>query len=111
MDEQLTGIIRSILQGLQGKIEPQRLVLFGSRVSGNADAWSDLDLLIIAPSQDRPVERRLKVRRLLRELDERLGLDIFFYTPEEAASLTDEPSSFLRQILNTGVTIYDRENR
>ena len=26
MNEQLTGIIQDILQGLQGKIEPQRLV-------------------------------------------------------------------------------------
>jgi predicted nucleotidyltransferase len=110
MDEQLQGIIQSILDGLQGEIEPQRLVLFGSRVSGKADADSDLDLLVIAPSKDRPVDRRIKVRRLLRELDQNIGLDIFFYTPEEAALLAEEPASFLRQILNTGVTIYDREH-
>jgi predicted nucleotidyltransferase len=65
MDAQLEGIIQSIIQRLQGEIEPQRLVLFGSRVSGKADADSDLDLLVIAPSKDRPVDRRIKVRRLL----------------------------------------------
>jgi predicted nucleotidyltransferase len=111
MDEMIKSVIQKIIQELEGEIHPERIILFGSRVAGNADACSDLDLLIIAPSEDRPVERRLKVRRLLRELDERLGLDIFFYTPEEAALLTDEPSSFLRQILNTGVTIYDQKNR
>jgi len=110
MDEQLESIIQRIIQGLQGEIEPQRLVLFGSRVSGKADADSDLDLLIIAPSRERPVDRRIKVRRLLRELDQKIGLDIFFYTPEEAALFAEEPASFLRQILNTGVTIYDREH-
>lgn len=111
MDEQLNGIIESILQGLQGQIAPQRLVLFGSRAAGGGDEYSDLDLLIIAPSQDRPLERRLKVRRLLRDLDERIGLDILFYTPEEADLLAREPSSFLRQILATGVTIYEQQNR
>lgn len=84
-------------------------MLFGSRVSGKADAESDLDLLIIAPSRDRPVDRSIKVRRLLRELDQNIGLDILFYTPGEAALLAEEPSSFLRRILHNGVTTYDRE--
>ena len=98
------------MQELKRKIEPERIVLFGSRVAGGGDEYSDLDLLIIAPSQDRPLDRRLKVRRLLRDLDERIGLDILFYTPEEADLLAHEPASFLRQILATGVTIYDKQN-
>ena len=110
MDEKLKAIIKSIIQALEGKIEPERIVLFGSRVAGGGDEYSDLDLLIIAPSQDRPLDRRLKVRRLLREFDASIGLDILFYTPEEAALLATEPAAFLRQILATGVTVYDKQN-
>ena len=54
------------------------------------------------------MDRRLKVRRLLHELDKNIGLDILFYTPEEVERLKDHPSSFLHHILATGVTVYDR---
>jgi len=110
MDEKLKSIMQIIIQELEGNIAPQRIILFGSRGTGSADDYSDLDLLIIAPSQDRPLDRRLKVRRLLREFDQAIGLDILFYTPEEADLLIKEPSSFLSQIMAHGITVYDKEN-
>lgn len=110
MDAKLQGIIKDLIKALEEKIHPQRIVLFGSRVSGRTDEYSDLDLLIIAPSQDRPLDRRLQVRRLLREYDEAIGLDILFYTPEEVDLLITEPAAFLHQILATGITVYDQEN-
>ena len=55
------------------------------------------------------MDRRLKIRRLLHELDKSIGLDILFYTPEEVEQFKDHPSSFLHHILATGVTVYDRK--
>jgi uncharacterized protein len=33
-------------------------VLFGSRVTGGADQWSDIDLLVVSPQFDEPRNRR-----------------------------------------------------
>jgi predicted nucleotidyltransferase len=109
MNDRLENIVRQIIQLLQGTIDPQRLILFGSQATRQADDQSDLDLLIIAPSAERPLERRLRVRRLLREVDKAIGLDILFYTPEEVELFSQEPASFLCQILKTGITVYDRQ--
>ena len=44
------------------KISPEKIYLFGSYATDSSDEQSDIDLLIIAPSHDRPLERRLKLR-------------------------------------------------
>ena len=102
-------LINEIIQKLTGQVDLEKIVLFGSQVSGKTDEYSDLDILIIAPSQERPLDRRLKVRRLLHELDQSIGLDILFYTPEEVERFKDHPSSFLHHVLTTGITVYDRK--
>jgi uncharacterized protein len=107
--DKLHKLIIEIIQKLTGQIDLEKIVLFGSQVTGRTDEYSDLDILIIAPSQERPLDRRLKVRRLLHELDKSIGLDILFYTPEEVERFKDHPSSFLHHVLTTGVTVYDRK--
>ncbi len=32
-------------------------VVFGSQISGNADSWSDIDLLVVSPMFDREIKR------------------------------------------------------
>jgi uncharacterized protein len=108
-DNKIHELINEIIQKLAGQIDLEKIVLFGSQVTGKTDEYSDIDILIIAPTQERPLDRRLKVRRLLHDLDKSIGLDILFYTPEEVEQFKDHPSSFLHHILATGVTVYDRK--
>lgn len=45
--------VKRYLAGLPGfGIHAQRAVLFGSYVQGQADEWSDIDLVVIAPEFD-----------------------------------------------------------
>lgn len=55
----------------------------GSFVTGDLHATSDLDLLVIRRTEEGPVDRGLTMRR---ELAPRLPVDLFVYTPEEAAA-------------------------
>ena len=102
-------MLEEILALLEKEIQPQQVILFGSHASGDADEESDLDILIIAPSDERPLDRTLRVRRLLNAFDRQIGLDILFYTPEEAQLLMSEPSSFLCNIRKSGRLIYGHE--
>jgi len=90
---------------------PQKIFLFGSHASGAGDKDSDIDLLIVASSEDPPLERRLKLRRLLKKYDRLFGIDLLVYTPDEFNMLKGEPSSFIFSSLKNGITLYDTESR
>lgn len=109
MKKNLQKEIEEIVTIIKANIDPVMIFLFGSFASGNPDAESDIDLLIIAPSKDRPLERRLKLRKMLLEYDRRIGLDLLVYTPDEFEMLIDEPSSFIYSVVQQGLKIYDRE--
>lgn len=103
-DKDLFNII-SIIK----KINPEKIYLFGSYATGSSDEQSDIDLLIIAPSHDRPLERRLKLRKMLTKYDRKYGLDLLIYTPDEFELLAKEPSSFIYSAIKQGTKIYDHK--
>jgi len=82
--------------------------LFGSRVSGNPDAESDLDLLIIKTSGKQEVERIREVSRLLEPRP--LPLDILVKTPKEIAQRLAVGDHFIAEILRRGKVVYERDS-
>ena len=52
--ETLAEIVKRLVRGLQ----PERIYLFGSQARGQADAGSDIDLLLVVPDSDVPRHRR-----------------------------------------------------
>ena len=91
------------------KTNPEKIYLFGSRASGESNEQSDIDLIIVAPSDERPLDRRMELRRMLIEYDRRIGLDLLVYTPDEFNMLAKEPSSFIFSVVKQGVKVYDHE--
>ncbi len=55
--------------------------LIGSYARGSADAWSDVDLVVIMPSERPFVERPLDLTEVLDALP--TAVDLLVYTPEE----------------------------
>ena len=91
------------------RINPEKIYLFGSYATESFDEQSDIDLRIIAPSYERPLERRLKLRRMLSEYDRKIGLDLLVYTPDEFEMLAKETSSFIYSAIKQGKKIYDHK--
>lgn len=87
--------------------EPDRIILFGSRASGVASESSDIDLLILKDSPDRPIDRRIQVETLL--ADRSVALDIVVYTPREMQYLFSIGSPFVEEVIETGRVIYMRK--
>ena len=90
-------------------VNPEKIYLFGSVADDNNEEDIDIDLIIVAPSTDRPLERRLKLRRMLRDFDKRIGLDLLVYTPEEFEMLAAQRSSFVYSAIKKGKAIYERK--
>lgn len=62
-DESVAVAIRRYLQAVQvAGIHAKHAILFGSNAHGAPDQWSDIDLVVIAPELEAPVDRRLIAR-------------------------------------------------
>jgi len=72
--------------------------LFGSFARGDADAFSDVDLMVVATSGRPFVDRFRDFPDLLREVP--VGLDLLVYTPDEFAQAR-RTNRFVRHVLRT----------
>jgi predicted nucleotidyltransferase len=87
-------------------LHPHKIVLFGSYSYGTPTADSDVDLLVIMDTTARPVERYLRVSRLLRPRP--FPLDLLVKTPEEIAQALAREDAFVHEITTRGRVLYER---
>ncbi len=102
------SIVRRIADLLARSYNPEKMVLFGSSVSGSMDEESDVDLLII---KDTPLpfhRRGSEVRALLRPLHLPLPMDIIVLTPQELDVQLKRGNVFLENILREGEVLFER---
>lgn len=69
--------------------------IFGSAVQGGVHRTSDLDIFVVRETDQPPAERGIALWRQLRPT---VPVDLFVYTPEEAA----EGGRFVRTVKGTG---------
>jgi predicted nucleotidyltransferase len=105
----MTRPLVSDLDELRQRIAPhvqraRKVIAFGSVARGEADAWSDLDLIILAETA-RPFFERFKDFSGLYDVWSRL--DLLVYTPEEFARLAAEDNPLVRQALEEGVVLHE----
>jgi predicted nucleotidyltransferase len=83
---------------------PQRIIPFGSQIRGDADAGSDIDLLVIEREvPDRGAEM-VRLRRLRRRLP--AAFDVAVYTQDEVDRWGNEPGSALYWALKEGKVLH-----
>jgi len=97
-------LIQEIKNRIVSGVHPEKIILFGSYAYGIPTKDSDLDLLVIMPS-DEPMHKRVfQIRKLLRDF--RVPKDIIVYTPEEVEKWKDASAAFITTIMRTGKVIY-----
>jgi predicted nucleotidyltransferase len=80
-----------------------RAFLIGSFARGSADAWSDIDLVVVMPT-DRPfVERPFGLSDVLEAVA--VAVDLFVYTPEEFAAGLQRDRGIFHIVAQEGVQI------
>lgn len=89
------------------KYEPEKIILFGSQVRGEADEHSDLDFVVIKKTDKRFLERMIEVAKLI---DDELGqVDVFVYTPEEFQRMVKWGNPFIENVLREGKVVYEKK--
>jgi predicted nucleotidyltransferase len=104
-EERLQEVTRRIVEALS----PEKVVLFGSYVYGSPTPDSDVDLLIIMHSDQRPAKRVSVVSRLFHPRP--FPMDIVVRTPQEIEHSRRLVDPFIREVLEKGRVLYDRERR
>ena len=101
--KQLDLSLQKIVSRLK-KIGAEKIIAFGSFVSGNVRRWSDLDLLVVMPSTKSGKEW---FKEVYERVDPDIAADILPFTAEELARQR-ETSSFIRHALKTGRVVYEK---
>ncbi len=105
--EELDDCLSDALERIRSVYEPERVILYGSAAAGGR--WHDLDLLVIAATQDRFYER---LRKVALSLNSWTPTDIIVLTPDEFGTQVAEDRYFLiEEILKKGKTVYERRRR
>ncbi len=103
--QQVMERLSAISARLKGEYNANRVIVYGSFAKGETTEDSDIDLLIIAPTQERFFGRMATVRRLLRDLRKGLPISPLVLTQEEIDKRIDRGDQFINQILETGMEL------
>ena len=98
--------IRDILDILRG-CGAEKVHLFGSWARDEADETSDLDVVVIMPSQSPFLSR---MQQIGRSLPLSMGaVDILAYTPEEWRTMLAEGNAFAEMVMEEGKVLYEKQ--
>lgn len=100
----LEGAVEHIVTLVARRPAVQRVILFGSFAAGRRDLFTDLDILIV---MDSSLDFVTRTAEMYRYLSAPVDMDLLVYTPEELERNQDR--GFIRQILEKGTTIYEKE--
>ena len=91
-----------------------KVILFGSYANDKADEESDIDLLIVLDENTLPkkydewLEIKMRVRRILREINKKVAIDLLVYTRPQYELLRKEMNSFQKEIHESGKILYEK---
>jgi predicted nucleotidyltransferase len=102
-EDRLREVVRRIVEAF----DPERIILFGSYASGEPTPDSDVDLLVVMEDGERPARRSARIARVL--LDIPFPIDILVRTPEEVQHRLRIGDYFIKQVLEQGRSLYERD--
>jgi predicted nucleotidyltransferase len=105
-DTGVRKLIDEIVQKIVKEYRPEKIILFGSYAYGEPHSDSDIDLLIIKKTEERPIDRRVAVRRILSDPNLRTPIESLVLTPEEIKKRQTIGDQFIEEILRRGMVLY-----
>lgn len=97
--------LKTIADRLRRDYGAERVILFGSAAHDRATEHSDIDLLVIAETNERFYERTASVLRAVRELSYGLPLAPIVLTAKELQARLDRGDQFISEVVGTGVDL------
>jgi predicted nucleotidyltransferase len=102
-ESQLKAIVHKIVVAFN----PIQIILFGSHAYGTPTKNSDVDLLVVMNSEQRPTKRAISISQILQPRP--FPIDILVRTPTEIQHRLDIGDYFFQEILEKGQTLYEQQ--
>ena len=105
-DKEVRKVILKIADKIEREYHPDKIILFGSYAYGTHDRDSDIDLLIIKDTQERPIDRRFAVSRIVSDPKRIIPFEPIVLTPNEINERLEVRDQFIKEILQKGEILY-----
>lgn len=102
------AVLGEIVQRLVRAIDPDRIILFGSRARGKPRPDSDVDLLIVKDSEQPLHRRAIAAHRALAGLD--CSVDIIWRTPAEVREWAQVRTHVIGRALREGRVLHEKQD-
>jgi uncharacterized protein len=102
------NLLDEIIRRLVKALDPDRIILFGSRARGDARPDSDIDLLIIKDTPEPGYRRAIPAYRALSGM--RVPKDIIWRTPAEVEDWSSVPTYVTTRALKEGKILYEKRS-
>lgn len=97
--------IDRLIERIVARIQPQKVIIFGSYAKGTATINSDLDIFVIKKTELPMANRADDLTPILS--NSLVPVDVHVYTPEEVEEYGREQFSFVNSVLKSGKTVFD----
>lgn len=87
------------------KINPEKIIIFGSQASGDTDENSDLDICVVEKNVKNKLKEKKKIRSLLNNID--IAKDILVSSEEEYNFYKNEINSVYNDIDKKGIVLWE----
>lgn len=101
--------INDVVKRIANKFDPERIILFGSYAYGKPHPYSDVDLLVVMKTKERPLAKQLEISRALSPHP--FGMDILVRAPKQLKERIAMGDYFLREVVTKGKVVYERSRR
>lgn len=102
-------VLQQMVDIIVREVDPETIILFGSRARGDARPDSDVDLLIVEGNQAKPGSKFSKLGWLYQVLAEtRVPKDLLLYSPEEIDHWKTSLNHVVGRAMREGRVLYAR---
>ncbi len=98
--------LKEAVRRIIDNFNPEKIILFGSYAYGQPTADSDMDLMIIMNTDEKPHKRAVPLRKALKGIG--IPKDIIVKTPEEFDRFKDIVGTIIYPAAHKGKVLYER---
>ncbi len=95
--------ILELVEAIKKHDNVEKIILFGSLARGDADKYSDIDIVVIQKTDKRFIDRLLEFVNLP------VSCDILVYTPEEFQNMLEQGNYFIKKVVSEGKILYEKQ--
>lgn len=102
----IESYLKNIVDKIINNFNPDKIILFGSYAYGHPTVDSDMDIMIVMDTDEKPHKRAVSVRKVLKGIG--IPKDIIVKTPEEFERFKDIVGTIVCPAAHKGRIIYER---